>query len=67
MHELLHLRKILEETAQARADNLAAGAAKDYAGYQRVVGEITGLSLALREINDLLKRLSDANGDLDDE
>ena len=36
---------------------LAGGSAKDYAQYQRIVGEYSGLEFAEQEILDLHKRM----------
>ena len=41
------LEKRVKEAAEARANSLAAGAAEDYAHYQRNVGYIEGLEAAL--------------------
>ena len=39
------------------SEMLASGGAADYAQYQRIVGEISGLDFAEREILDLHKRM----------
>lgn len=63
MQELLHLRKILREAKTGRVDNLSVGSAKDYAAYQRIVGEVSGLSLAINEIETLLDNIQKVNDD----
>lgn len=63
MQELLHLRKRLQEAIDSRSAKLIGGGVNDFAGYQRVVGEISGLLLTISEINDLLKNIERANDD----
>lgn len=46
----------------AIADNVAMGAASDYASYQRMVGHIEGLAMAERYLRDFLTQISKANG-----
>jgi hypothetical protein len=47
----------LREKRQQIVDAVATNAAKDYAEYQKLCGEIRGLSLAEGYILDLLKKL----------
>lgn len=54
----LALKKI-EDERKTIVENLADGAAKDYAHYQNLCGVIRGLLTAQREINDLLRKLKD--------
>lgn len=42
---------------------MEAGRPKDYATYRELVGEITGLTLAITEIESLLKHIEKANDD----
>ena len=63
MRELNYLRDRLKEAKSQRSEYLDSGGAKDYASYQRVVGEISGLSSAINEITDLLKNIEKANDD----
>jgi hypothetical protein len=51
------LLKQYRKRRQELSDMLAGGSAKDYAQYQRIVGEITGLEFAEQEILDLHKRM----------
>ena len=46
------------------SETLAAGGAGDYEQYQRIVGEISGLDLAEREILDLHKRMKIEDEDI---
>ena len=63
MQELNYLRRKILEAMGNRTEYVASGAAKDYASYQRVVGELSGLSLALDEIEDLQQNIEKANDD----
>lgn len=56
-----YLSKKIQEEIQAIEENLARGAAKDYAEYQNLCGVIRGLLTAQREINDLLRKLKEHN------
>jgi hypothetical protein len=48
-HEyLIHeLKKLIKQKIEFDAENLARGAASDYANYQRLVGKIEGLGIAM--------------------
>ena len=67
MQYLVQLRKQLEASRQARLESLASGSAKDYSQYSKIVGEISGLTLAINETESLLDRINRANGDIDDD
>jgi len=41
------LRKLIEQEYERIRDNLAGGSAHDYADYQRSIGTISGLRIAL--------------------
>ena len=56
---LEYLKGKLQEEVRAAEENLARGAAKDYAEYQNLCGVIRGLLTAQREINDLLRKVKD--------
>jgi hypothetical protein len=56
---LEYLNGKLTEEVKAVEENLARGAAKDYAEYQNLCGVIRGLLTAQREINDLLRKVKD--------
>jgi|TARA_Y100000004_G_C8793700_1_gene360355 hypothetical protein len=50
------LLKQLEERQEQLKDSLAAGNIQNFESYQKVVGEITGLSFAIHTIRDLHKK-----------
>lgn len=60
MQELIHLRTKIQELVEAREIKINSGSCEDYAVYKQIVGERTGLLLAIQELNDLHKRLSEA-------
>ena len=49
--------KELEEKQQSLADALASGAAKDFAEYKFMCGEIRGLSFAHAYVTDLVRKM----------
>ena len=51
----------LEERRMATVDALTKGAAADFAAYQNLVGQVRGLAAAQMEINDLLRKVKEAN------
>ena len=51
------LRKALRAKMNDYADAMAAGAPASYDAYREMVGTITGLALAERELLDLLKKM----------
>lgn len=51
---LLHLREKIRVDMNNYTDDLATGAASDYAAYQRMVGRIEGLAYAERHLLDLV-------------
>ena len=61
---LEYLNGKLREEVRAVEENLAQGAAKDYAEYQNLCGIIRGLLTAQREINDLLRKVKDYDDSL---
>lgn len=58
---LLHT-KLAQRVADI-SESLAAGAASDYADYQRMCGVVTGLLTAQREIQDLATKLKEKDED----
>ena len=56
-----HLLRKYRERKEALAHTLAAGSVQDFEQYQRIVGEIAGLSLAEQEIQTLHSNMEDAN------
>ena len=59
MQELTHLKGKIQELVTTRDNKITAGNCEDFAVYKQIVGERTGLLMAIQEINDLLKRLSE--------
>lgn len=57
--EFIKLKTKIEELLNTRQIVLYGGSAKDFAHYKQIVGEITGLNLAINEINDLQKKRKD--------
>ncbi len=53
----------IEERRMATVDALVKGAAADFAAYQNIVGQVRGLAAAQMEINDLLRKLKEADDD----
>lgn len=51
----------LEERRENLAESLISGAAKDYAEYRSLCGEIRGLSRAYNHITDLLTRMEESD------
>ena len=47
----------LRENLNSVSDSVSTGGAKDFAQYQRLVGQIEGLALAERELLDVRQRL----------
>ena len=56
-----HLLKQIGEKVQGLEESLGTGVAKDYAEYQRMCGEITGLLTARLYMNDLKKNLENSD------
>ena len=54
---LEYVRTKLEERKDTLVQYLCGGAAKDYAHYKDVCGEIRGLSVAQSEISDLVRKI----------
>jgi hypothetical protein len=54
-----HLSKKLDELKEVYGAPLLDGAVKDFGEYQNVCGVIRGLTLAQREIADLVRKLKD--------
>lgn len=53
------LKKLIAERKQQLTETLASGGVQDFETYQKVVGEITGLSFTEYLISDLLKDRED--------
>tara|TARA_R100000322_G_scaffold147738_1_gene104155 strand:- start:347 stop:520 length:174 start_codon:yes stop_codon:yes gene_type:complete len=49
------LLKLLEERQEQLKDSLASGGIQNFESYQKIVGELTGLSFAIHTIRDLHK------------
>ncbi len=56
MNELELIKKKIRQHMNEIADDLAGGAAIDYANYRYLVGMISGLAIAERELLDIIKR-----------
>ena len=56
-----HLAQKLNEKAKSLEESLGGGAAKDYAEYQNVCGQIKGLLIAQLEISDLKYRMENSD------
>tara|TARA_R110000803_G_scaffold27600_5_gene64437 strand:+ start:1280 stop:1477 length:198 start_codon:yes stop_codon:yes gene_type:complete len=56
-----HLLRKYRERIDALTQTLAAGSIENIEQYQRIVGEIAGLSLAEQEIQTLHSNMEDAN------
>lgn len=54
--DLIKIRKICQEMKDTRSTIVTNGGASDYGQYQKLVGQISGLSSAINEINDLLEK-----------
>jgi len=61
MQELVHLKGELQKLITTRENKITAGNCEDYTVYKQIVGERTGLLMAVQEINDLLKRSSETD------
>jgi len=61
MQELIHLKLKIAELVATRVEKINSGNCEDYAVYKQIVGERTGLLMAVSEINDLLKRSSETD------
>tara|TARA_R110000744_G_scaffold44267_1_gene98855 strand:- start:3569 stop:3766 length:198 start_codon:yes stop_codon:yes gene_type:complete len=57
-----HLLRKYRERKQNLEETLATGGVSDFAQYQRVVGEVTGLRICEQEIIDLRKNMEKENG-----
>ena len=56
-----HLLRKYRERKDALTQTLAAGSIENFEQYQRIVGEIAGLSFAEQEIQSLHSNMEDAN------
>lgn len=61
---LEYLDKKYKEEIKVIEESLARGGAKDFAEYQHQCGIVRGLLTALREINDLLRKVKEYNDEL---
>ena len=64
---LTEAKKKIKALLISREEVLCGGGARDFPEYKRVTGEISGLNLALRELDDLQKRIDINNGDIDED
>ena len=56
-----HLLRKYRERIEALTQTLASGSIENFEQYQRIVGEIAGLSFAEQEIQSLHSNMEDAN------
>ena len=56
-----HLLRKFRERKEALTQTLASGSIENFEQYQRIVGEIAGLSFAEQEIQTLHSNMEDAN------
>jgi hypothetical protein len=56
-----HLLRKYRERKEALTQTLASGSVEDFEQYQRIVGEIAGLSFAEQEIQTLHSNMEDAH------
>jgi hypothetical protein len=56
---------LLDERIEQKSDALAEGGAKDYAAYQRMVGEIAGLKFAKTALQEAKKNILQEEDDDD--
>ena len=56
-----HLIRKYRERKEALTQTLASGSIENFEQYQRIVGEIAGLSFAEQEIQSLHSNMEDAN------
>ena len=56
-HILTRLQKYIREQMNEGADHLAAGGAKDFHEYSRMVGRIEGIAMVEREMLELFNKL----------
>lgn len=61
IHEVLN--KKFEDKKQMLISALAQGAAKDFAEYRDIVGQVRGLAAAQMELDDLLQMLKEKDED----
>lgn len=59
MDPLEVLRKKLRDRLNDLADVVAGGGASDWAEYRHIVGQITGLAVAERDLLDLMEKMND--------
>ena len=57
--QLDRILKELQERITMYVDVLAEGSAKDFNEYQKLVGEIRGLSFSQRLLTDLVRKMED--------
>ena len=61
MNELDYLEKQLTDRIETRSLKVNSGNIPNFKVYKQVVGEMTGLSLAVQDIHDLRKKLNEAD------
>lgn len=67
MSYLMEAKKQILVLLNSREKVLCGGGATDFPQYKRITGEISGLNLAINELNDLQKRIDTNNGDTNED
>ena len=58
----IKLREKIQQLIDTRSQITSAGSVKDFEEYKAITGQISGLTSAIFEINDLLERQRKADG-----
>ena len=61
MNDLKYLKQRLEQLIETRAIKINSGNIPNFKIYKQIVGELTGLSLAINEIDDLQRKQREAD------
>lgn len=61
MNELKYLKQRLQQMLETRTVKISSGNIPSFEVYKQIVGELTGLSLAINEIDDLQKKQQEAD------
>ena len=64
MSELQRLKKNLDALIETRTIKVASGNVPDYPSYRQLVGELIGLALVNREIDDIRQKHQDEDEDI---
>ena len=61
MNDLKYIKQKLEQLLETREIKITTGNVPDYTVYRAICGELTGLRLAVREIEDLQDKQHEAD------